>query len=170
MRAIILGTAAAAAIALASCATPGPAPVARPPAPEAAPSPPPAPPPAPVPPPPRDWRDLDLTPGDWTYQQDGAGSAARFGAGAPAFALRCAPAARQVVVERTDAPPGTRLIVRTSFGERVVAAGAPLAAADPLLDQIAFSRGRFTVAADGLPLLVIPAWPEPARTIEDCRG
>jgi hypothetical protein len=65
---------------------------------------------------------------------------------------------------------GTRLIVRTSFGELAVADGAPLPAADPLFDQMAFSRGRFTIAAEGLPMLVIPAWPEPARAIEDCRG
>jgi hypothetical protein len=84
--------------------------------------------------------------------------------------LRCLPATRQVVVQRTGAAPGARLVVRTSFGERPVAAGAPLPAGDPLLDQMAFSRGRFTVAADGLPMLVIPVWPEPARTIEDCRS
>jgi hypothetical protein len=33
-----------------------------------------------------------------------------------------------------------------------------------------FSRGRFTVEVPGAPMLVIPAWPEPARVIEDCRG
>ena len=42
--------------------------------------------------------------------------------------------------------------------------------ADPLLDQIAFSRGRFLVQAEGGPSLILPAWPEPARVIEDCRG
>lgn len=79
-------------------------------------------------------------------------------------------AARQVVLERAGAPAGARLAVRTSFGERSVAVGAPLAAGDPFLDQIVFSRGRFTVAAEGLPMLVIPSWPEPARAVEDCRG
>jgi hypothetical protein len=42
-------------------------------------------------------------------------------------------------------------------------------AGDAALDWIAFSRGRFVVAATGMPLLVLPAWPEPARVIEDCR-
>jgi hypothetical protein len=166
MRATSLILSAAAATALAGCATrpeapaaPAPAPVAQAPAPA-----------PPAPPPPPDWRDMALTPGDWSYRAEGAGSVALFGSGAPAFALRCTPAARQLVVERADAAAGTRLVVRTSFGERVLAAGAPVPAADPLLDQIAFSRGRFTVSADGLPMLVIPSWPEPARAIEDCRG
>jgi hypothetical protein len=45
-----------------------------------------------------------------------------------------------------------------------------VSANDPLLDAIAFSRGRFTVEVPGLPMLVLPAWPEPARVIEDCRS
>jgi hypothetical protein len=166
MRAITLG-AAAAALALAGCATRPTAPAAPAPVP---PPPPPAAPAPPPPPPPQDWRDLALTPGDWTYRPGTDGSAAEFGEGMAAFALRCRPATRQVVMERSGAPAGARLVVRTSFGERAIAAGAPLAAADPFLDQIAFSRGRITVAAEGLPMLVIPSWPEPARTIEDCRG
>lgn len=167
MRSIILTLSAAATVTLAACATNPEAPAAPAPAPVAH-LPPPAP-PAP-PPPPQDWRDIALTPGDWSYSGDAAGTLAQFGAGKPAFALRCAPAARQLVVERSGAAAGTRLVVRTSFGERVLAAGAALPAADPFLDQIAFSRGRFTVAADGLLMLVIPSWPEPARAIEDCRG
>jgi hypothetical protein len=166
MRAITLG-AAAAALALAGCATRPTAPVAPAPAPPPPPAPPAGPPP---PPPPQDWRDIALTPGDWTYRPGADGSAAEFGAGAPAFTLRCRPAARQVVMERSGVAAGAPLVVRTSFGERTVVAGAPLPAADPFLDQIAFSRGRITVATEGLPMLVIPSWPEPARTIEDCRG
>jgi hypothetical protein len=164
MRAITLG-AAIAALALAGCATREPAPVVPAPPPEIAP---PAPPPSP--PPPQDWRDIALTPGDWSYRPETTGSSARFGAEAPAFILRCDSAARQVVVERSGAAAGARLTVRTSFGERAIPAGSALPAADPFLDQIVFSRGRFTVAAEGLPMLVIPSWPEPARTIEDCRG
>jgi hypothetical protein len=163
MRTILLG-AAVAAMALAGCATRPEAPAAPVPVPQA---PPPAP-PAPAPPP-QDWRDVALTPGDWTYGPAAPGSAAAFGAGAPAFVLRCS-TARRLVLERPGAAAGARLVVRTTFGERNVAAGAPLAADDPLLDEMAFSRGRFTVAAEGLPMLVIPSWPEAARTIEDCRA
>ncbi len=169
MRAFLVGTAALAAFALAGCVAQSPAPVA--PAPALRPAPPPAPPPVPPPPPPpQDWRDIALTPGDWTYRQQPSGSVAEYGGGAPAFALRCLPATRQVVMERIGAMAGARLLVRTSFGERAVTDGTPLPAGDPVLDQIAFSRGRFTIAAENLPMLVIPAWPEPARTIEDCRG
>jgi hypothetical protein len=167
MRAITFTISAAAAMALSACASQPEAPAAPAPVPSA-PTPPPAPPPPP--PPPQDWRDIALTPGDWSYRAEAAGSVARYGAGATAFALRCNQGARQLVVERTDAPAGTRLVIRTSFGERALAAGSTLPAADPLLDQIVFSRGRFTVSADGLPMLVIPSWPEPARAIEDCRG
>lgn len=46
---------------------------------------------------------------------------------------------------------------------------AQLSATDPLLDELAFSRGRFAVEAAGVPQLVIPAWAELARVIEDCR-
>jgi len=45
-----------------------------------------------------------------------------------------------------------------------------LAAYDPLLDALAFSRARFAVVAAGSPPLVLPAWPEIARVIEDCRA
>ncbi|SDC10083.1 hypothetical protein SAMN05444678_101352 [Sphingomonas sp. YR710] len=51
----------------------------------------------------------------------------------------------------------------------VAMTGATFAANDPLLDRLAFSRGRFALAAPGLAQVVVPAWAEPARTIEDCR-
>lgn len=47
---------------------------------------------------------------------------------------------------------------------------ASLPANDRFLDQIVFSRGRFTVEVPGLPVLILPSWAEPARVIEDCRG
>jgi len=45
-----------------------------------------------------------------------------------------------------------------------------LSARDPLFDAIAFSRGRFVVTGTGVSPLIIPAWPEAARSIEDCRN
>jgi hypothetical protein len=119
----------------------------------------------------RGWRDLSLSPGDWSYAGGGAGSEARFGPadGAASFVLRCDLARRRVALVREGAPATAALRVTTSAGTRTLAAGAPLAAADSFLDAIAFSRGRFTVEADGAPRLVLPAWPEPARVIEDCR-
>ena len=73
-----------------------------------------------------------------------------------------------------DAP----LIVRTEFGDRALAGtfGAgddalrtSLGARDPLLDQMAFSKGRFAVEVAGRTPLYLPSWPEVTRVIEDCR-
>lgn len=44
------------------------------------------------------------------------------------------------------------------------------AANDSFLDALGFSRGRFVVEGGGLPVLVIPAWPEILRVVEDCRA
>jgi hypothetical protein len=154
--------AAAAALLLSACAgKPAPAPVAdrAPPAPQ--PAPPPVAPTA-VETAAQDWRDLPLAPGDWTY--DPAASEARYGD----FSLRCDSARGQVVAARAGSSGPLRL--RTTYGERVLPAGGALAAADPLLDEIAYSRGRFTVDRPGAAMLVLPAWPEPARVVEDCRG
>ena len=45
----------------------------------------------------------------------------------------------------------------------------PIAAADRLLDAMAFSRGRFALEAAGQETLYLPAWPEISRVVEDCR-
>lgn len=156
--------------ALASCATRR----------EPAPAPEPSPPiviretPRPVPPPPiANWQDAPLAPGDWTHGQEGGISIARFGPpGAPSFVLRCEPG-RQVSLTRTDAAAATALTVRTSSTARTLVARGSMAllpASDPLLDAIVFSRGRFAVETTGHGTLVVPAWPEAARVIEDCRG
>lgn len=163
----------AAAVLLVSCA-PRPAPPAPPPPPAPAPRPTPA---SPPPPPPADWRDAALSAGDWSFRSDGAVSTASFGpAGAASFVVRC-DTGRQVNLIRADASGAGPLVVRTTFGERSLAASsgaagiaATLAASDPLLDEIMFSRGRFLVRTQGNADLIVPAWPEPARVIEDCRG
>ncbi|WP_293970567.1 hypothetical protein [Sphingomonas sp.] len=167
-----LATAALLTSLLAGCATPlapKPAPVTAPPPPAAAPAPPPE---------AQEWRDLPLSPGDWAYAQDAAGSSARFGpAGAPALTIRCDRATHRIRLLVTGAGAGT-MTVTTSYAGRDLpqAAGsggqmeASLPAADPFLDRIAFSRGRVSYAVPGRPLLMVPAWAEPARVIEDCRG
>lgn len=159
-----LGAAGAAALAAGCADKPAPAPVVR-----QAPTPRPAPvPPSPEPSRPAE-REAPLTQGDWSYSAATDGSAASFGlAGAPLFTLRCDSGRRQVSL---SVPPGARpLRVQTSFGQRQLPAGAALAAADPLLDEIVFSRGRFAVEAEGAATLIMPTWPEPARVVEDCRG
>ncbi len=161
------GAAASVLLLLASCAPrPAPAPAPPPPPPPSTPIP-----PTPPPPPPH-WQDAPLADGDWHYRQEAGRSLAAFG---DLVAIRCERDRRISLISAGAA--GTSLTVVTSGGHRSLAAGAGpegltarLAADDPLLDAIAFSRGRFAVQASGAPMFVLPAWPEPARVIEDCRG
>lgn len=153
------------ALALAGCAT-----ETAPPPPIAAP--PPAPPVvAPPPPAPLAWADLPISAGSWSYVADATGSTASYGAPATAaFTLHCTLATRQIALTRTGG--GSGLTIKTSYGERSLAASggvALLAASDPLLDQIAFSRARVSIDSPGVSPLMMPAWAEPARVIEDCR-
>ena len=139
----------------------------------------PTPPPAPPPPPPpveEDWRDRAETPGNWTYARDAAGTSARFGKAAPLFVVHCDLASHQVSLTRVGGT-ATKLRVETSYSAMDWPAQATgdgttvsLPARDPFLDKIAYSRGRFTVAVEGLPELVLPAWAEPVRVFEDCRS
>lgn len=159
-----------------------PAPTTAPPAP--APRPVAAPPPVtprPAPAPSADWRDWPLTPGDWQYRAGPNGGTASYGiAGAPAVAtLRCDRGARRVTLARRGTMAAT-LSLRTTSAVRAVPATpdprAPgtlamsFAANDSFLDAMGFSRGRFVVEGGGLPVLVIPAWPEILRVVEDCRA
>ncbi|HYW14839.1 MAG TPA: hypothetical protein VE891_01615 [Allosphingosinicella sp.] len=131
-----------------------------------------APPPVPAPPPPepsqQDSPEAPLARGDWTYSGGGGASVARFGpAGAESFSLRCEPGRRRIVLRRAGSNSALR--VRTTFGQRALAPGGELPADDPLLDEMAYSRGRFTVETEGLEPLIVPTWPEPVRVVEDCR-
>ena len=127
-----------------------------------------------------DWRDIPLTPGEWRYTPTASGSSALFGRNgvAPEFVARCDMAARLVTLARSGgAAASTTMAITTSAGNRALSTSpaggafvASLPARDPFLDKMAFSRGRFIVAATGTARLVIPAWPELARVIEDCRG
>jgi hypothetical protein len=167
------GPALAAAAALAACSTPRQAPPPAP-APVRAPVVQPAPQPRPQPVVPDSaWIDAPLAPGDWTEER----SVARFGAvGAPSFVVRCV-APGQVSLARTGASASPSMTVRTSSASRTLparasAAGveASLPASDPLLDAMFYSRGRYSIEVPGLPRLIVPSWPEPARVVEDCRG
>ncbi|WP_404371648.1 hypothetical protein AB5I39_04385 [Sphingomonas sp. MMS24-J45] len=125
-----------------------------------------------------DWRDWTVTPGDWSYRGDARGSIATYGqgGGAALLTLRCDRGAGAVTLSRSGAV-GAPLTLRTSSLVRSVpvqpgggSATAALNARDPLLDAMAFSRGRFIVEQQGAPTLVVPAWAEVGRVIEDCRG
>jgi hypothetical protein len=126
-------------------------------------------PPAPAAPAPG-WSFAPFSPGRWTYS-GGASPSARYGI---SFTIRCLAPGR-IQLERSGATGGA-LTFRTTAMERSVRAAegpsgvtAELPAGDPLLDALAFSRGRFAVEAAGLPRLIVPAWPELARVVEDCR-
>ncbi len=143
----------------------------------------PAPRPTPVPAPPAaaDWRDLPLSRGGWYYSSQRDGSQALFGPpnSEAAFIVRCDLARREISLSREGGSAGP-ITVRTTFGARSFPAtarqeplpylSAALPARDRFLDSMAFSRGRFTVEVPGQPVLIVPAWAEPARVIEDCRA
>jgi hypothetical protein len=155
----------------------------------------PAPPPAPArpplspPPPPLapvsdNWQDVPVTPGGWIWRADARGSVAMFGvAGIDAqFVARCDLAARRIYLSRPGllaAGQEAIMAITTSAGTGSYRAqptggtppyiAAQTSATDPFLDKMAFSRGRFVVATTGLARLVMPAWPEFGRVIEDCR-
>lgn len=136
----------------------------------------PAPPPPPAPSRGIDWRDAPITPGDWRWSMEGGQSVARFANGA--LVLRCDLSRRTVVLQRQGTAQGqAQIAVLTTNGTRQLPATAQAGPAlsvsftprDPLLDAIAFSRGRFAVETPGLPTLYVPSWPEIGRVVEDCR-
>jgi len=108
---------------------------------------------------------LPFHPGQWSYAPTPTGSEARYGAN---FSMRCDRTSRTVTVTRPGAG-SVILTIATDSVTRSIPAGGRLLATDPLLDAIAFSRGRFLVAGGGV-TLAIPSWPEAARSIEDCRS
>ena len=84
---------------------------------------------------------------------------------------RAASERRRAIAERLDqfGPPAT---LPSSFnpatGRLTVGSRRNY---DPLLDALANSRGRIGVGISAeQPALVMPAWPEIARVIEDCRA
>lgn len=162
---------------VASCAAPPkPAPVPAPaPMPTQAPLP-------PLPRPPGDWRDAPQTVGTWRWGLIGGRSTASFvGPGDAALAtLACDRINARVLVARQGTMSGAVPMALTStFGTRPLSSNplrsapgwvvAELNTNDPMLDSIAFSRGRFALEVAGLQTLYLPAWPEITRVIEDCR-
>ncbi|MBH0112599.1 hypothetical protein I5E68_06490 [Novosphingobium sp. YJ-S2-02] len=175
----LLVSAAALALSLTGCipSPPKPAPAPQPTsAPVPRPQPQPTTPPAPVAPP-TDWRDAPQSAGDWSLGRASEGTTARFAA---SFELRCNAASRTMTLVRllpAGSPAATgSMAVTTMQGTRTLAAqsiagglAVTLPARDPLLDAMAFSRGRFAVATSGQPTLYLPSWTEISRVIEDCR-
>ena len=107
------------------------------------------------------------TPGQWSYSRTASGSEARFGT---SFAIRCIAPSRLVLLQRLDVAAPAAMTITTDLLSRGVPASGTLGSQDRLLDAIAFSRGRFLVSGGSAQRLVIPASPEAARSIEDCRN
>lgn len=125
------------------------------------------------------WADAPATPGTWRHAAADGRSEAIFlsPAGAALARLRCLAEARMIVLllpPRGAAQPLVTL--RTETMTRSLAASSAdralsltFAPDDPLLDAMAFSRGRFAVEVEGAAPLSLPSWAEVSRVIEDCR-
>ena len=127
--------------------------------------------------------DLDAvqaTVGNWSYRPITGGSEADFvdGGGHVRLTVRCNRASRAVSIIRTGMTAAAPyLTVTTTYGPRNLAASfaagnltGAVSANDPLLDDIAFSRGKWAVASSGVGALVVPSWAEAPRVFEDCRS
>ena len=110
-------------------------------------------------------RSLPLASGQWNYVATATGSEARFGG---LLSLLCDKRTRTVTISR----PGivTASIIITDVQIRTLPQDGRMSAYDPLLDAMAFSRGRFLVSGGSAAVLAVPSWPEAARAIEDCRN
>jgi hypothetical protein len=117
------------------------------------------------------YRATPLASGAWTLRLSASSSEASYGVqGSPArLILRCDLVARRVQISRPDRPAAAVTIITSSL-TRTLAAPGEVTVYDALLDAIAFSRGRFVVLTPAsTDAVVIPAWPEAARIVEDCR-
>lgn len=178
-RPFFLTLAAAALTLLGSCAPPPrPAPAAPPPAPTPAARPAPLPPPAPA----ANWRDVPITPGDWRWSMTDGKSTATFSTpgGVALVRLTCEKFLGEVRLARAGTGTGhVPMALSTTTGTRPLLSEptvsgpgwvvAQIRAADPVLDAVAFSRGRFALDVAGAPPLYLPSWPEISRVVEDCR-
>ena len=127
------------------------------------------------------WTDWELSPGAWVYRRDERGSIALYGTpGADALVtLRCDKARALLFLSRAS-DIGSTMTVRTSSASKALAVqltgGKPayvaseISLGDPILDAMAFSRGRIALELSGTLNIAIPVWSEIGRVVEDCRG
>ncbi|MEE9434485.1 MAG: hypothetical protein V3V15_09630 [Sphingorhabdus sp.] len=127
------------------------------------------------------WIDWPITPGDWVYRRDARGSIALFGAaGSDALVtLRCDRQRGRIYIARASAQQSAQFNLRSSarlkqLSARTTAGAKPYVAAeimpnDPILDALAYSRGRIALETSGEISLALPVWSEIGRIVEDCR-
>jgi hypothetical protein len=124
-----------------------------------------------------DWLDAPATPGDWSWRRNGGESFAEFHSPTRQllFQFNCTSEGQMIAALVSTNQAANALRIRSETQDRTLPA-APregwletrLDVHDPLLDAVAFSRGRFAVEA-GTRALYLPAYPEITRVIEDCR-
>jgi len=118
--------------------------------------------------------------GNWSWAQTTDGSEATFtdAYAHPQLTIHCTRATRRVSINKPASSAAPFVGVWTSsqtrnlpasFDSKTARLSAQLAAFDPLLDAIATSRGRIGISVSGTPALIVPAWAEIARVVEDCR-
>ncbi|WP_310530513.1 hypothetical protein [Novosphingobium sp.] len=134
----------------------------------------PAPPPVVTRPPSADWRDMPRSAGDWSWSREGQTSIARYGR---LFSVACSLPDRRIALILASPATSSQPMVVTTTSTRSTLSAEPdggkltarLPAGDPLIDAMAFSRGRFMIEAGGTAPLYLPSWPEISRVAEDCR-
>ena len=118
--------------------------------------------------------------GDWVYARSATGGESSFRdpSGRTQLTVRCTRATRRVSIAKAASGAAPFLFVWTSSLSRSIPASfqptmqqlvADVAATDPVLDAMAFSRGRLGISVTGQPAFVVPSWEELARVVEDCR-
>jgi hypothetical protein len=127
------------------------------------------------------WLDWPLSQGSWVYRRDDRGSIALYGTpGADALVmLRCDKGRRMLFLSRAGVA-ASGMTVRTSSSSKSLnvqpSGGQPayvaseIAPTDPIVDAMAYSRGRIAIEAGGLQSIAIPVWSEIGRVVEDCRA
>jgi hypothetical protein len=119
--------------------------------------------------------------GSWSYAATSDGSEATFVnvGGAPQLWVSCTCSTRQVSIAKAATAAAPFIAVWTSSQSRSIPASfnpttvrltIQLGASDSLLDALSNSRARLGFTVGSEPPLVVPAWAEPARVIEDCRA
>jgi hypothetical protein len=119
--------------------------------------------------------------GSWSYGPATDGSESRFtnSGGATQLWVHCTRTTRHLTISKSATAAAPLLNVWTSSMTKSVPASfnpatgrltIDLATYDPLLDALATSRARLGFSVGTQPALVVPAWAEVARVIEDCRS
>ncbi len=129
-----------------------------------------------------DWTVWRLAAGEWVYRRDERGSVALFGVSGEnaKVTLRCDTSRKRVYLAREGSATIGKTVIRSSSSMKEFAAnptgGTPPYLAseimpnDPILDAMAFSRGRIAIEVTGQPPVAIPSWAEITKIVEDCRA